>query len=181
MKQVSDIVKKNKGEDFRIATTQEERDILWQARKEALWSAPILKENSKVMITDVCVPISRLADCLKETEIFIKQSGLLAPYVGHFGDGNFHLFVLIDETNEKEMKAAIELNHKLVSTGLSMEGTCTGEHGVGLGKKKYLPTELGENAVNLMISLKKLLDPNNILNPGKIVTVKPTQDQHEHE
>lgn len=151
------------------ASSPEERATLWRARKEALWSAPILQRGSTVLITDACVPISRLSECLTETEKDIAASGLLAPIVAHAGDGNFHLFALFDPENPKQVAALHELNSKLVHRAIAMEGTCTGEHGVGVGKKKYLKDQLGEEAVQLMRALKTTLDPRNILNPGKVV------------
>jgi D-lactate dehydrogenase (cytochrome) len=151
------------------ASDPEERAELWRARKEALWSAPILQPGATVLITDACVPISRLSECLAETEKDIAESGLYAPLVAHAGDGNFHLFALFDPENKKQVDALHVLNSKLVQRAIDMEGTCTGEHGVGVGKKKYLRDQLGNEAVQLMKSLKQTLDPRNILNPGKVV------------
>lgn len=154
---------------FKWASTPEERAELWTARKEALWSAPVLQAGSTVLITDACVPISRLSECLTETEKDIATSGLLAPIVAHAGDGNFHLFALFDPKRPEQVDALHTLNSRLVERAIAMEGTCTGEHGVGVGKKKYLTPQLGPEAVALMKSIKRTLDPKNIFNPGKVV------------
>ena len=156
---------------FKYASNVEERDELWQARKEALWSAPVLQEGASVLITDACVPLSKLAQCLQETQQDIQESGLIAPIVAHAGDGNFHLFVLFDKDNADQMKRAQDLNDKLVMRAISMDGTCTGEHGVGVGKRKFLPLELGQDAVDLMATIKLAIDPNGIMNPNKIFLV----------
>jgi D-lactate dehydrogenase (cytochrome) len=166
---VKGITDKFSGTGFRYAKSNEERDEIWRARKEALWACPNLRDiPTETMITDACVPISSLADCLEETKKDIISHNLVAPIVGHVGDGNFHLFVLIDPKNPNEIEAAKHLNDKLVLRAIGMDGTCTGEHGVGVGKKKYLPIELGPETVNVMRALKKTLDPNNIMNPDKI-------------
>jgi D-lactate dehydrogenase (cytochrome) len=121
--------------------------------------------------TDVCVPISRLADCVRETQDDIAASRLIAPIVGHVGDGNFHLSLLVDMNDADEIKRAKGLSERLVERALAMDGTCTGEHGVGQGKMKYLPAEHGAAALAVMASVKRALDPQDILNPGKIVTL----------
>ena len=121
--------------------------------------------------TDVCVPISRLADCVRETQADIEASRLLAPIVGHVGDGNFHLSLLVDMNDADEVKRAKGLSERLVERALAMDGTCTGEHGVGQGKMKYLLAEHGAAALAVMASVKRALDPQDILNPGKIVTL----------
>jgi D-lactate dehydrogenase (cytochrome) len=120
------------------------------------------------MATDVCVPISRLAECILETQKDIKETGLLAPILGHVGDGNFHVVLLMDMDNEKELAQCKAFNERLVMRALAMDGTCTGEHGVGYGKIDFLIAEHGE-AVSVMRALKAALDPQNIMNPGKIV------------
>jgi D-lactate dehydrogenase (cytochrome) len=121
--------------------------------------------------TDVCVPISRLADCVRATQDDIAASRLMAPIVGHVGDGNFHLSLLVDMNDADEIKRAKGLSERLVERALAMDGTCTGEHGVGQGKMKYLPAEHGAAALAVMASVKRALDPQDILNPGKIVTL----------
>ncbi len=118
--------------------------------------------RSVVKITDVCVPLSKIADCIEETKVDIEKSGLLAPMVGHLGDGNFHLFILIDPKNPKELETLHNLDHRLVRRAIAMEGTCTGEHGVGVGKRQYLLEEHGKDAVDLMRLLKKSIDPDNV-------------------
>jgi D-lactate dehydrogenase (cytochrome) len=122
-----------------------------------------------MIATDVCVPISRLAECVTETQRDIEASRLIAPIVGHVGDGNFHLTLLIDMDDADEVKRAKDLNERLVERALAMEGTCTGEHGVGQGKMKYLLAEHGATALAAMAAIKRTLDPQNIMNPGKIV------------
>jgi D-lactate dehydrogenase (cytochrome) len=119
--------------------------------------------------TDVCVPISRLAECIRATNEDIARSSIPIPLFGHVGDGNFHLVVLIDPANPKEVAEAEKINHAVVERALAMEGTCTGEHGVGIGKQKFLVAEHGEGAVDVMRALKQALDPENLLNPGKIL------------
>ena len=118
----------------------------------------------------MCVPISRLAECIRETKKDLKESFLIAPLVGHVGDGNFYLGFLIDRNNPAELAEAERLNDRLVMRALAMDGTCTGEHGIGLGKQKFLVAEHGE-AVSVMREIKKALDPLNILNPGKIFSL----------
>ena len=120
------------------------------------------------MTTDVCVPISRLADCIDETVADIAASGLQAPLVGHVGDGNFHLLLLINPDNPAEVADAQAFSNRLVERALRMEGTCTGEHGVGIGKQQYLALEHGEAALDVMRAIKHALDPDNLMNPGKI-------------
>jgi len=151
------------------SSTRVERDELWLARKTALWAAPILKPGSEVKITDVCVPISRLAQCIKETKEDMKHSFLLAPLVGHVGDGNFHLFILVNPNDPEDIAEAKRIDSRLIKRAIAMEGTCTGEHGVGVGKRQYLVLEKGPEAVALMRTIKRAIDPENIMNPGKIL------------
>ncbi len=157
----------NGGANFAWTTKPEERARLWQARHDAAYAAKAMRPGCEIWATDVCVPISRLADCILETKADLAQSFLIAPLVGHVGDGNFHLAFVIDRSNPKEIEEAERLNARLVQRALSMEGTCTGEHGIGTGKMKYLMAEHGE-AVSVMRSIKKALDPDNLMNPGKI-------------
>jgi D-lactate dehydrogenase (cytochrome) len=159
------------GGPFDWATKAEDRSRLWQARHDAYWAALTLRPGAKGVSSDVCVPLSRLAECVEETQEDIAASGLIAPIVGHVGDGNFHVLPLIDMENEAEVQAAHAFMQRLVERALAMEGTCTGEHGVGQGKMKYLAAEHGEGALDMMRSIKRALDPNNIMNPGKIVKV----------
>ena len=165
---VQEIAKENGGMDFQWATRPEERTKLWEARHQAYFACLQLKAGSRALSTDVCVPISRLAECVTETAKDLEQSSLPVPLFGHVGDGNFHLVILIDPKNEKEIEEAKALNVRVVRRALAMEGTCTGEHGVGIGKQAYMQEELGD-AVDLMKDLKRAFDPENLLNPGKVV------------
>jgi len=165
-----DIAEELGGGPFETATKTEDRNKLWQARHDVYWATLAMKPGRKGLATDVCVPISRLADCVEETRADIKKYNLYAPIVGHVGDGNFHLIVMIDPENEEEKPRVDELLKRLVLRALAMEGTCTGEHGVGIGKMKYLEAEHG-SGVLVMRAIKKALDPDNILNPGKIFEV----------
>lgn len=158
------------GGTFRWAEKEEERKALWKARHDAYWAALALRPGAKGIATDVCVPISRLAECVTGTQKDIEELGLVAPIVGHAGDGNFHVLPLIDVENEDEIAAATEFLERLVDRALSMDGTCTGEHGIGSGKMKYMKAEHG-SGVDIMRAIKMSLDPHNILNPGKVVPV----------
>ncbi len=159
------------GGPFTWTTKPEERTKLWEARHHAALSNFALRPGAQMIATDVCVPISRLAECVTETQADIEQSRILAPIVGHVGDGNFHLTLLIDKDDADEVKRAKELSQRLVERALAMDGTCTGEHGVGQGKMKYLMAEHGPAALAAMAAIKRALDPQNIMNPGKIVAV----------
>lgn len=171
---VKDITKKHTNEGYHFAKTKEESAELWGARKHAFWAAQMYDdENPKeIMATDVAVPISKLADCIMETKRELDESFLFCPIVGHVGDGNFHTVIAFDPLDERENHEAHRLNQLMVHRAIGMEGTCTGEHGIGIGKKEYLIPEMGENAVELMKIVKKALDPNNILNPGKIIDIE---------
>jgi D-lactate dehydrogenase (cytochrome) len=156
--------------DFQWTTRTEERSRLWQARHDAAYAALALRPGSRMWATDVCVPISRLAECILETKRDLADSFLLAPLVGHVGDGNFHLVFLFDPSVQREVAEVERLNERLVLRALAMDGTCTGEHGVGTGKMRFLTAEHGE-AVSLMRTLKRAFDPENIMNPGKLVAL----------
>jgi D-lactate dehydrogenase (cytochrome) len=158
------------GGPFEWTRNAEERTRLWQARHDAYWAAIQLRPGARAIATDVCVPISRLAECILETRADIERFGLLAPIVGHVGDGNFHLCLLCDMDNPDEVARSDSLMERLVERALAMDGTSTGEHGIGQGKIKYLKAELGA-AVPVMTSIKQALDPLNIMNPGKILPV----------
>lgn len=160
------------GQGFAWATSPEERSRLWQARDNTLYAGLALRPGARALITDVCVPISRLAECLAATAADIAESGLVAPVVGHVGDGNFHLLVLIDPDSAAEIAHAKAFNERLVRRALALDGTCTGEHGIGLGKIDFLALELGE-AVDAMRLVKQALDPLGIMNPGKIFRPSP--------
>jgi D-lactate dehydrogenase (cytochrome) len=159
------------GQAFEWATTPEERTRLWTARHNAYFAAIQSKPGCRAISTDTCVPISKLADCLLDSVAEADASGLPYFLVGHVGDGNFHFGYLIDPNNAQERQIAEALNHKLVSRALALDGTCTGEHGVGLHKMDFLLTEAGSGAVDMMRAIKHALDPHNIMNPGKIFTL----------
>jgi D-lactate dehydrogenase (cytochrome) len=154
--------------DFRWAVRAEERNRLWQARHDSYYAALALRPGAKGWPTDVCVPISRLADCILETKRDIAESGLLAPIVGHVGDGNFHLCFIIDPGDPAEMTRAQSVNERMVARALAMGGTCTGEHGIGTGKINCLEKEHA-SAMPTMRLIKRALDPDNRLNPGKVL------------
>jgi D-lactate dehydrogenase (cytochrome) len=156
------------GGDFQWTTRPEERAKLWQARHDAAYAAKALKKGGSIWATDVCVPISRLAECILETKADLAKTKLIAPLVGHVGDGNFHLAFVLDRDDPEEVAEAMRVNERLVLRALAMEGTCTGEHGVGLGKAKFLTAEHGD-AVSVMRLLKKAIDPQDIMNPGKML------------
>jgi D-lactate dehydrogenase (cytochrome) len=158
------------GTAFRWARSQEERTRLWQARHDAYYAALAMRPGSKGWATDVCVPISRLAECIAETQDDLNRASVFAVLVGHVGDGNFHLAFILDPDKPEEFAEAARLNDRMVTRALAMEGTCTGEHGVGYGKMDFLVAEHGE-AVSVMRMIKQALDPANIMNPGKIVRV----------
>jgi D-lactate dehydrogenase (cytochrome) len=156
------------GRDFQWATTPEARARLWRARHNAYFAALALRPGCRAWTTDVCVPISTLAQCLLETRADVQQSGLLAPLVGHVGDGNFHLIMLLDPDNPDELARAKALNARLVARALAVGGTCSGEHGVGLGKMAHLADEHGA-ALDVMQAIKRALDPDGRMNPGKML------------
>ncbi len=157
------------GADFAWATRPEDRSRLWQARHDAYFACLQLKPGCRCFPTDVCVPISRLAECIAATNEDIAQVHIPIALFGHVGDGNFHLVVLVDRDNPQDMAEAAWISERVVERAIAMEGTCTGEHGIGLGKRKYLVPEHGAVAVDAMRALKTALDPHNLLNPGKIL------------
>jgi D-lactate dehydrogenase (cytochrome) len=167
---VGAIAKEAGGSDFHWETKTEARNKLWQARHDSYYASLALRPGAKGWATDVCVPISKLAECILETKRDIQESKLLAPIVGHVGDGNFHLCFIIDPDDADEMARTQALNERMVMRALAMGGTCTGEHGIGTGKMQFLQAEHGE-AVSVMRALKLALDPDNLMNPGKILTV----------
>jgi len=168
---VQAIAKENGGMDFQWATRPEERSQLWDARHNAYFACLQLKPGARAVSTDVCVPISRLAECVHETMEDVKGYIAPVPLLGHIGDGNFHLMFLVDPARPAETELAKQFNQRLVERALRMEGTCTGEHGVGMGKMDSMRMELGEDAVGLMRDIKKTLDPENLMNPGKVVVL----------
>jgi len=163
-----ELAAENGGGEFQWTQNTEERNKMWRARHDAAYSGRRLHPKGRIWATDVCVPISRLADCIEETRRDIEESKLLAPLVGHVGDGNFHLLLLVDHDDAQEVARAEALHRRMVIRALDMDGTCTGEHGIGCGKIDFLKLEHGA-AVAAMRAVKKALDPDNIMNPGKIL------------
>jgi D-lactate dehydrogenase (cytochrome) len=168
---VQDIANEFGGQAFEWASTPEERTRLWTARHHAYFAALQTKPGCRSVTTDTCVPISRLAECINATVAEADEAGLPYFLVGHVGDGNFHMGYLIDPAKPEERATAERLNAQLVARALALEGTCTGEHGIGLHKQGFLMDEAGEDAIDLMRAIKRALDPHDILNPGKIFSV----------
>lgn len=156
------------GQGYAATTTTEERNKLWQARHDAYWAMLQYRPGAKAIATDVCVPISRFADCVGATQDKADALGLVAPILGHAGDGNFHVSLLVDMNDTEEVEKATGFVGWLNELAISMDGTCTGEHGIGQGKRAYLTQELGE-ATSVMATIKQALDPKGIMNPGKIL------------
>jgi D-lactate dehydrogenase (cytochrome) len=168
---VQAIARENGGRDFVWATRPEERSQLWDGRHNAYFACLQLRPGSRAVSTDVCVPISRLAECVQETMEDVKSYIAPVPLLGHVGDGNFHLMFLVDPQKPEETELAKEFNRRLVERALRLEGTCTGEHGVGMGKQGSLRAELGDEVIDVMRDIKKLFDPDNLMNPGKVVSL----------
>jgi D-lactate dehydrogenase (cytochrome) len=156
------------GGPFDWATKAEDRSRLWQARHDAYWAVMGMRPGIRALSTDVCVPISRLAECVTQSQRDLKESRLVAPVVGHVGDGNFHMLLLIDHNDADEIARAKAFLERLADRALAMDGTCTGEHGIGQGKMQYMPAEHGERTLDVMRAIKRALDPLDIMNPGKI-------------
>lgn len=169
--QFCDIAREHGATRLDVARTEDERRRLWRARHDAYWSVRTAWPGRSVFATDVCVPISRLADCVTQTSEDIQRLGLIAPIVGHVGDGNFHAIPVFDADDEMQLRAVREFHERLVLRALSMGGTCSGEHGIGQGKMPYLERELGRGTVKAMRAVKLALDPSNMLNPGKIFPI----------
>ncbi len=167
---VQGIASESGGDNFEWTTNTEERSRLWQARHDAAYASKALRPDGEIWATDVCVPISHLAQCIRETQQDIRESKLMAPIVGHVGDGNFHLCLLVDKGDPEESQRALDLHERMFMRDLAMGGTCTGEHGIGYGKLDFLVAEHGE-AVSVMRTIKQALDPDNIMNPGKILRI----------
>ena len=167
IKLVEELSKNNGGSDFKWAESIEERNKLWKARHDVYYSVKALGNNMKVYSTDICVPISKLVECVSWAEKHVKDNGLIAPMVGHVGDGNFHSIILYDPKDEKKQKLIRDYSDKLIQKAIELEGTITGEHGIGLQKKHYLLKQHPDN-LPAMKSIKRSMDPNNIMNPGKV-------------
>lgn len=167
----AEIAKEHGADTFNWSSDEAQLAQLWEARHQAYFAVQSLRPDCKPCATDACVPISRLADCVAETRADIEATGLIAPIVGHVGDGNFHVSLLIDVNNPHEIEKAESFMARLSERAIKMGGTCTGEHGIGQGKQKYLSAELGENTVEVMRLIKRALDPHNIMNPGKIFSL----------
>ena len=165
---VEEIAREHGALGFEWATTPEARAVLWQARHDVYYATLASRPGARAMTTDVCVPISQLAPCILETQADARATGLAAPLVGHAGDGNFHLILMIDPEQPDEIARVSAYAERLVERALRMGGTCSGEHGVGLGKMKYLKAEHGE-ALDVMRTLKRALDPDDLMNPGKML------------
>ena len=170
-KRFGEIVAENNGGNFIWATKPEDRNKLWQARHDGFWALAALRPGARPFATDTCVPISRLAECVEETLADIEASGLIAPIVGHVGDGNFHTSPLVDMSNPKEIEAAEGFASRLAHRAIAMGGTCTGEHGVGQKKIAYMLDEHGAAAIDLMRRVKLAFDPANMFNPGKVLPI----------
>lgn len=167
---VGDLARDNGGGKFVWSNLAEERARLWKARHQAFYAATAMRQGAVGWPTDVCVPIGRLAECINETKADLEKASFPAPIVGHVGDGNFHVIFVLDPDNPAEQEEAEALNARLVQRALDMDGTCTGEHGIGLGKMSWLVREMGEDGVDLMRTIKRAIDPHNLFNPGKIFT-----------
>ena len=169
---VQAIAKENGGMDFIWATKAEERTALWDARHNAYFACLQLTPGARAVSTDVCVPISRLAECVRETMEDMKDYINPVPLLGHIGDGNFHLMLLVDPDKPEQTELAKQFNKRLIERALKMEGTCTGEHGIGMGKMGSMRMELGDDMMNLMRDIKKVFDPEGLMNPGKVVPLE---------
>lgn len=162
------VAREHGGREFAWASDADERLRLWEARHDSYFAALAMRVGARVMSTDVCVPISRLTECIAETRVDASRASFPTPLVGHVGDGNFHLLMVIDPTSESEMEEAQTINRALVERALRLGGTCTGEHGVGLGKRKWMGLEHGP-ALETMRRIKRSLDPAGLMNPGKVL------------
>jgi D-lactate dehydrogenase (cytochrome) len=165
---VEEIARENGAMGFQWASTPEERATLWQARHNALYAAMAQRPGARPWTSDVCVPISRLSECIVETQEDLRREQIVAPLVGHAGDGNFHLIFMVDTNDAAELSRVKAANVRLVERALRYGGTCSGEHGIGFGKLPYLAEEHGE-ALDTMRAIKRALDPHNIMNPGKLI------------
>lgn len=169
---VQELAKDCGGMDFEWAERPEDRSRLWTARHNAYFAGLQLRPGCRASTTDVCVPISKLAECIDEATKLLEKASFPSTIVGHVGDGNFHVLMLLDPNSHEEWNESERINHQLVTQAIDADGTCTGEHGIGLHKKQFMLHEHGEDALDLMRSLKQAFDPNNILNPGKILDLR---------
>ena len=165
---VEEIAREHGAKEFRWAASLEDRNTLWQARHNAYYAAVASRPGARAWTTDICVPISHLAECILETQEDLKASKIEAPLVGHAGDGNFHLIIMLNPDDKTEFDTVTGISERLVKRALKFGGTCSGEHGVGFGKLKYLDAEHGA-ALDVMRSIKRAMDPNNLMNPGKLI------------
>ena len=168
IKAVEEIAREQGAQDFQWAASLEDRNTLWTARHNAYYATVASRPGARAWTTDICVPISHLAECIIETQADLREAGVVAPLVGHAGDGNFHLIFMLDPSDRQEFDTIARLNERLVERSLKFGGTCSGEHGVGIGKLKYLAKEHGAS-LDVMRSIKRALDPNNLMNPGKLI------------
>ena len=162
------IVADHGGGPFKFSSTAEERSRLWRARHEAYWAALVSRPGCRGVVTDVCVPLSKLAESISRAKSLASEVGLRAPTVGHVGDGNYHLLLLVDPANPDEVKAAKRVAMETGAHAIELGGTCSGEHGVGVGKLPLLEREHGRGALEAMVAIKRALDPHGLFNPGKI-------------
>ena len=168
IKAVEEIAREQGAKGFQWASTLEDRTTLWTARHNAYYATVASRPGARAWTTDICVPISHLAECILETQADLREAGVVAPLVGHAGDGNFHLIFMLDPDDKHEFDQISRLNERLIERSLKFGGTCSGEHGVGFGKLKYLKAEHGES-LDVMRAIKRALDPNNLMNPGKLI------------
>ena len=168
IRSVEEIAREHGARGFKWASSLEDRNTLWQARHNAYYATVASRPGARAWTTDICVPISHLAECILETQQDLKEANVVAPLVGHAGDGNFHLIIMLDPSDQKEFATVTRISERLVERALKFGGTCSGEHGVGFGKLKYLEAEHGL-ALDVMRSIKHAIDPNNLMNPGKLI------------
>ena len=168
IRSVEEIAREHGAQGFKWASSLEDRNTLWQARHNAYYATVASRPGARAWTTDICVPISHLAECILETQQDLKEANVVAPLVGHAGDGNFHLIIMLDPSDQKEFATVTRISERLVERALKFGGTCSGEHGVGFGKLKYLEAEHGL-ALDVMRSIKHAIDPNNLMNHGKLI------------
>jgi len=165
---VEEIAREHGAKGFKWAASLEDRNTLWQARHNAYYATVASRPGARAWTTDICVPISHLAECILETQADLEEAKVVAPLVGHAGDGNFHLIIMLDPADRVEFERVTRISERLVERALKFGGTCSGEHGVGVGKLKYLPAEHGAS-LDVMRAIKRAIDPNNLMNPGKLI------------